>query len=287
MPLSALVAQATLTVVPSTNVTREAKLVPALDFNSPNFLANGLDDGIAPILGRISSATISIPAILPMDAVYPNSTYDLNFQGPGLNCHNATDNPTISAIDAGAQSRVPGEILYMAQLDPNSTNTLWFKFNNERLVCDLQNNTYRIHALSTASTTVILHDPSNTWDELDYNDPGFPQYNYGAYMEILARLFVGTIGILATGPAGQTASSGFGSITSNSTSVASTALESLMVDAANGALAGISDDHVTTPLGVTVSAADRALTRNLTFELLVEELSYNITLSLFSDRRYW
>jgi hypothetical protein len=287
MPLSALVAQATLTVIPSTNVANEAKLVPALDFNSPNFLANGLDDGIAPILSRISSATIAIPAVLPMDAVYPNSTYDLSFKGPGLNCHNATDNTTISAIDAGTQ--VYGLVVYMAKLDPNSTNTLWFKFNDERLVCDLQNNTYRIHVSSTDSTTEILHDPSNTWDELDYNDLGFPQNNYGAYMEVLARLFVGTIDLYAVGPAGQTASSGYSSITSNSTSVASTALESLIVDAANDALAGMSEsgDYETSPTDVTVSAADRALARNLTFELLVEELSYNITLSLFSDRRYW
>jgi hypothetical protein len=286
MPLSALVAQATLTVIPSTNVANEAKLVPALDFNSPNFLANGLDDGIAPILSRISSATISIPAVLPMDAVYPNSTYDLSFKGPGLNCHNATDNSTISAIDAGAQAY---GLVYMAKSDPNSTNTLWFKFKDERLVCDLQNNTYRIHALSADSTTQILHDPSNIWDELDYNDLGFPQSNYGAYMEVLARLFLGTIDLYAVGPAGQTASSGYSSITSNSTSVASTALESLIVDAANDALAGMSEsgDYETTPTGVTVSAADRALARNLTFELLVEELSYNITLSLFSDRRYW
>jgi hypothetical protein len=103
MPLSALVAQATLTVVHSTNVTSEAKMVPTLDFNSPNFLADGLDDGIAPILSRISSATISIPAILPMDAVHPNSTYNLSFKGPGLNCRDATDNTTISAIDSGSQ----------------------------------------------------------------------------------------------------------------------------------------------------------------------------------------
>jgi hypothetical protein len=287
MPLSALVAQATLTVIPSTNVTREAKLVPALDFNSPNFLANGLDNGIAPILSRISSATIAIPAVLPMDVVYPNSTYDLSFKGPGLNCHNATDNSTISAIDAVTQDY--GLVVYMAKLDPNSTNTLWFKFKDERLVCELQNNTYRIHASSADATTEILHDPSDTWDELDYNDPRFPQYNYGAYMEILARLFVGTIYVYAVGGAGSSFSSGYSLIMSNSTSVASTALESLIVDAANDALTEMSEsgDYDTTPTDVTVSAADRALTRNLTFELLVEELSYNITLSLFSDCRYW
>jgi hypothetical protein len=288
MPLSALVTQATLTVVPSTNVTSEAKTVPTLDFNSPNFLADGLDDGIAPILSRISSATISIPAILPMDAVHPNSTYDLSFKGPGLNCHNATDNTTISAIDAGSQDYyMVGEIIYMAKLDPSSAFTLWFRFRDERLVCVLQNNTYHIHTLSADSTTTILHYPSNTWDELDHNDLGHPQSNYGAYMEILVKLFKGAISVYTAPPASWSPGMIHSAIQSNSTTVSSTALESLIVDAAHDALANETSGDESSDLGVTVSAADRALARNLTFELLVEELSYNITLSLFSDRRYW
>lgn len=282
MPLSALVAQATLTVVHSTNVTSEAKMVPTLDFNSPNFLADGLDDGIAPILSRISSATISIPAILPMDAVHPNSTYNLSFKGPGLNCRNATDNTTISAIDPGSQDYyMVGGVIYMAKLDPDSAITLWFKFRDERLVCVLQNNTYCIHTLSADLTTAILHDPSNTWEELDYNDLGFPQYNYGAYMEILARLFQGAISVYTAPPASWSAGIIHSAIQSNGTSVPSTALESLIVDAAQGALAKETSGDEPSDLGFTVSAADRALARNLTFELLVEELSYNITLSLF------
>jgi hypothetical protein len=289
MPLSALVAQATLTVVPRTMVLREPQTVPTLDFHSPNFRSSGLDYGNAPILRRISSATVSIAAVLLMDAVHPNSTYDLSFKGPGLNCHNATDNTTISAIDAGAQDYSSvGEVIYMAKSAPDDTpNTLWFKFRDERLVCVLQNNTYRIHTLSADSTTVILHSPSNIWDKLDYNDTGFPLDNYNAYMEILTRLFNGAISMYSSPPSGWSASSGNSGIQSNGTSVSDTALESLIVDAAQDALAQTPSGDMPQGLVVTVSAADRALVRNLTFELLVEELSYNITLSLFSDRRYW
>jgi hypothetical protein len=283
MPLSALVAQATLTVVPSTNVTSEAKLVPALDFTSPNFVVKGLDNGISPILSRISSATISIPAVLPMDAVYLNSTYDLNFKGPSLNCHTSTGKSTDSTFDAGPQNNVYGNNFYMATLDPNSTDTLWFKLKQDHYMCILQNTTYRIHTSSADSTAVIMNSPSNTWAELDYNDTGFPQDSYRAYMAILARLFVGRMVIGARQDIGGPI---YGSITSNSTSVASTALESLIIDAADFAVA-LFDNASIAPLDITVTAADRALARNLSFELLVEGLSYNITLSLFSDRRYW
>lgn len=264
MPLSALVAQATLTVVPSTNITNEAKLVPALNFSSPNFLAAGLENDVAPVLNRISSATISTAAILPMDAVYPNSTYDLSFKGPGLNCHNATDNTTISAIDADPPNYGLGSMIYMAKMDPNSSDTLWFKFGDYRLVCELQNTTYRIHTSSADSTTVILSTPPDTWDELDHQDPAYLQGNYNAYMYILTGLFAGTIGVAAGGPAGQTADTGHAFITSQGTNIASTALESLIIDAANDALGGVWSLIIATPLGVTVSAADRALTRNLT-----------------------
>jgi hypothetical protein len=36
-----------------------------------------------------------------------------------------------------------------------------------------------------------------------------------------------------------------------------------------------------------LTAADRAMTRNLTFAALVEEMVRNVTLSLFSEKSFW
>lgn len=95
LPLSALITPATLTVFLSQNSTTSIKNVPGINMTNPdNFEDLFYVQSTSRTLTRIASSVSTEAQILPMDVVYANSSYTMDFQGPSLKCGPAAPNET-------------------------------------------------------------------------------------------------------------------------------------------------------------------------------------------------
>ena len=134
---------------------------------------------------------------------------------------------------------------------------------DKNYTCALKNTSYVVRFRSSAEQT-NLEPISFEWEDLDPSH----DYIYGAVYYVRSR----------PGDARATSSVSLGS---GRTSIGTTAMMGLVAE--------IYDTEVyrQDKYPVSLPSADLALTRNKTLGELVEELSRNVTLSLFSSSRMW
>ncbi|KAJ9629864.1 hypothetical protein H2203_002246 [Taxawa tesnikishii (nom. ined.)] len=322
MPLSALVTPATLTIVPSSNVTsNDRALVPSIDFDkSAVFSGNGTNYGVAPLLSRIAGPAITGATILPMRPVHSNSAYDLTFQGPSLYCQTA-DNATTASIDEGfgvlATRVTPNDYvpIYVAFSPGTDTvdgddgttyvanasqtvadcilgsdplcaytskagdNPIFLRLGKERLFCSLQDTTFNAH-FSASGNNQYVTETNYTW--IGPAASG----SYTSYAQALVNILNGGISGGNPLPGNAAHANDSNVFMTLKTRIMETALVSLVVDAMTDTLSRqqYADQLWDIP---TITEADRALAQNKSLATLVEEMSRNVTLSLFSDNQYW
>ncbi|KAF1845162.1 uncharacterized protein K460DRAFT_245116, partial [Cucurbitaria berberidis CBS 394.84] len=92
LPLAALITPSTLLVVPAIHVNNTMLPVPTLDLNNTLlYRSDGLGDGSSPVVHRLTVATATGMQVLPMRRVLaPNTTYQHIFDGYSLRCEQAT-----------------------------------------------------------------------------------------------------------------------------------------------------------------------------------------------------
>ncbi|KAF2831478.1 hypothetical protein CC86DRAFT_452521 [Ophiobolus disseminans] len=304
LPLAALVTPSTLTVIPAMRENITMIHVPTLNFkNASLYNFDGLGDGTSPLLTRLTSAMASNMQILPMPAIAPNTTYNHTFQGPSLKCVPATgprlDNMTAiwNATETRLNGTLGGQLMYLAYTltesqsfinvssfvsdciiadaytsCPMSGSVISARIGNESLECSVKSTNFDVefHAIGNTQTITKIRYPRSG---------EFKGESSGAMSQALATILTGAIGVQMKSK--STDESGFASLVTWRTRVMSTALIGLVSTAFSerrGRLVGKIKD---------IPDADRQLAGNRTLAKMIEELSRNQTLSLFSDRRMW
>lgn len=72
-----------------------------MSYNWANFEGVGRLDSPTPEVTRIVAAPLTSMAVLPFAAPFPNSSYSLNFYGPGLRCQNMSDAIINNTLNTG------------------------------------------------------------------------------------------------------------------------------------------------------------------------------------------
>ncbi|KAK3990495.1 hypothetical protein QBC44DRAFT_238980 [Cladorrhinum sp. PSN332] len=307
MPLSALITPATLTVIRPSPSDPLNMTVPSTNFSIVEPLYNwnlsvrkleneASNNGITPYMYRILSSTATSAQILPMKALAPglNSTYQLTFRGPSLRCRPASPliHEAISGVAnasffvrTGIHHAVPGldntgdmwafdtGIAWLADTDgTRSSRTLenygrlWVWLDNSTTYdCILTDTEYSVRFRYSVSEQVQRVDPDYdfTWTEEDL---------YGSYFA--------TANVISTFLTGAIMA---GSMESEMILFRSRIPESALFGALNlnpvpnRRMPGLSEQELIPEI--------RALARGKTVGELIEELSRNLTLSLFSAGR--
>ncbi|KAJ8108152.1 hypothetical protein OPT61_g8373 [Boeremia exigua] len=304
LPLAALITPSTLTVVPSTQETTTMMHVPTLNFNDSSlYLFDGLGDGISPLITRLTSAVISKMEVLPMRAIAPNTTYRHEFLGPSLKCEPATGDrlKNMSAIWDETQAAIAGpnkKLMYLAY----AGGTEFYNATEFASYCVKTNNVYRCDSESSLVFSARVGDESitctvrNTRFDLEFRAVGSTQTItdlqvewlaesdvergpiYRATSRALATILNGAIGAWGSYPATHSGDSGKASLVTYQTRVMSSAIIGLVSTAFSGPWEILLQE---------ISDADRQLAANKTLAQMLEELSRNQTLSLFSSDRLW
>jgi hypothetical protein len=288
------------------------------------------------IIQRLAVAAAATGNILPINTLFTNSTYQLQFHGPKVECEYAdADSQQAQAMDILIQDQIsaPGassvihEINYFAFVPVNSstnstsilgypisailgnraeqpanaTNQLWLAFSiyNNGSSCQNPSNIYRQHmvcSLYSAFYTVnfTFENGIQTINYSNYSQLGevtYPivnasapsnltQFAYSAYFWAFTNQIIGSMGLatekLANGSAGDNFSQ-------------------IQTDLQNTILLGSSDidvffdrEHLWTggspecsPTGQR--AQDIGLARNEPLIILIPELSFNTTMSFFTN----
>ncbi|KAK5996953.1 hypothetical protein PT974_02301 [Cladobotryum mycophilum] len=306
IPLSALITPATLTVTPSTHSSTRIGLVPSVNFSHIDPLFDSdvgeiestlSDNGITPYMARLVASTASSLQVLPMDRAIAGSNYNVTFHGPSFRCQepsalikeailitmNATwfiatspkTDPDFTSKTAWLAFPPPISFLYhLAEaeaeekplLDVTRENIfnhgrLWIWAQNVTYDCVLTDTEYNVHFYYSASEGAQRIKPEYNfrWTEDDL---------YGSYFAIanaIANLLSGVMRGYRTG------------IMSYKTRMAETAVFSGL-KASPGPYEAPSSRLSTLVLPPDI----KALARNKSVGELVEELSRNVTLSLFS-----
>ncbi|KAL6808083.1 hypothetical protein J3E69DRAFT_378565 [Trichoderma sp. SZMC 28015] len=254
IPLAAVMTPGTLVVVPTTVSTSKSFAVPVVNFSQIQPLYDfdssviGYDgqstsNGITPYLSRLVSSTATSSQILPMNIGLANSTYNLTFRGPSFRC------------------REPLPLQKVSSLEPEEYNygRLWVSARNIMYDCVLTDTEYNTRFFYSTSEQAQRIDPeySFKWTEEDVHD------SYFTLADALANLLGGAVRVIGKG------------IMTFKTHVTDTAI----FDALNAESTNNTGSDLLSKLPVQDS---RALARNKTVGELIEELSRNITLSLFS-----
>ncbi|ATY67313.1 hypothetical protein A9K55_000361 [Cordyceps militaris] len=313
LPLSALITPATLTIVPSRQRSTKFEKVPQLYFqfepDQYGFSVYTWQRRPSPLLTRISMAAASSMNILPMPAQAPNSSWTVHFTGPSLQCQepppglleilDAVVNATQTHINKYSKMRLvytafTPDLRWFSLFgakggaddfardcvlggavcsdDPRGrSRPLVMRLREKSYACLLRNTSYsaRFHS-SLLQTTVELI--AHKWQDMDTSyDP-----TYGVVGKAIAKMLTGAYYFsLELKGGGKDVIMRLGSAR---TSIDSTALMGALEDRVNNAY--YKEIFKTSP-------KDAALTRNSSLGDLVEELSRNITLSLFSSTRLW
>jgi hypothetical protein len=303
-----------LIVVPSTREDVSMMHVPTLNFNnSALYSFSGLGDSTSPLLTRLTTAMASNMEVLPMRAIASNTTYSHEFVGPSLKCEPATERrlANMTAIWNHTQSVLSGsaggKLMYLAYTQfeygeqkatetdvksfvsrcvtgdaysavclPYSGPAISARVGNESITCSVHDTRFNI-TFRAVGNTQTMNDVRFTW--LGKSNAGSSWGTpYQATGQALATLLNGAIGASISGPAGQQFDSGTAGLNTRRTRVMSTALIGLVSTGFTGTWGG--------PLA-ELPSADRSLAANKTLAMMIEELSRNQTLSLFSSERLW
>jgi predicted DNA-binding ribbon-helix-helix protein len=288
--------------------------VPTLNLNDSSlYLFSGLGDNTSPLLTRLTSAMASNMQILPMPAIGPNTAYNHSFTGPSLKCENATgiQKANISAVWAATESSMSdgnriGKLTYLSfsslfsdrdRLNistfvdqcitgttythtfclPDTGPVLFMRIGSEYLTCTRQETLFKLHLRADGNIQVITDLQYEQYDLA--TDQMASNSTYALFSQALATILNGAIGAIGVGPAGHSMSSGSASPKTYNTRVMSTAL----IGAVSTASLGM---EYRTPLR-EIPAADQQMAANKSIAAIVEELSRNQTLSLFSSQRLW
>jgi hypothetical protein len=286
--------------------------VPTLDFNDTSLYETlGLGDSTSPVLHRITLATSTGMSIVPMKRVLAvNTSYTHEFEGPSLRCETATGyrlqnisavvNETERQILVAADFRPYGgaEIKYLSftrdegGLSANGTYNvttfvsecvvgnafracdtsrgdysnpvLWARMGEESVTCAVHNTRFKIWVMASGSTQTIT-TAHFEWQERMVNHVTRNTFN------ALASLLNGFFGMFTDKSTDGVTRGGY---FSGKTMIADTALLELL-------------QRSSPQLRAAVPQEDWMAAENRTFPQMIEELSRNQTLSLFSSEKLW
>lgn len=293
--------------MPANNPIPRIERVPTLDFNNTELYT--FQGYISPLVTRITTSTASNMEILPMPAIGLNMTYDHEFRGPSLKCGNATGTRLKNMTDIwNATERMisgtaAGQLQYLAYTlsedisgSAYSTNATDFvrqcvmegdhgrcdagyyfspvisaKMSEDSTVCFMYDTTFSVRFSAFGSTQVITN---YTFDHHEKSDHS----SWRALSRAIPTILNGAIGVSMSGPVGQQADNGQSSLVTIRTRIMETALIGLVSTAFNGQWGNQIKD---------IDPEDKLLARNRTLAQMIEELSRNQTLSLFSSDRLW
>ncbi|POS75951.1 hypothetical protein DHEL01_v205650 [Diaporthe helianthi] len=172
LPIASVITPATLSVVSGSITDIRTMNVPYPDYtidtavNWANFEGVGNLGGPTPEVSRITAATLTSMAVLPLTAPHPNSSYSLEYYGPSFKCQNLSaaisSNMTTATVPASelqqawdsAMEREPGnlEVIYLGKYPvfPNSVqyglfvNTNGFGEDGSNYTCNMWNTSYTV-----------------------------------------------------------------------------------------------------------------------------------------------
>ncbi|KAK2616877.1 hypothetical protein QQS21_000255 [Conoideocrella luteorostrata] len=316
IPLSALITPSSLVMVLSTQNISTTMSVPTLNFNDTSlYYFAGMVGDVAPLLTRTTSSAASSARILPMVAVAFNASYNLRFDGPSLKCDTANGS-TLEVIDRvfnmtkKAMGGDGGQAAYLAftpaptlfgSSNANLSDDIYSKFvadcvmgesdctllpnddpttmlpilaraNEERLCCSLQNTSYSVTFRSTGQSQNLIQYAFH-WKGMTSN------FAFLKASQAIANLLNGMIGGRANNP--NMANSG---PELHLRTMRTRIMDTALIGIVNTSQAGTPQLQRELP---PVPSQDQALSRNMSLGKLIEELSRNQTLSLFSDSRFW
>ncbi|KAH7076758.1 hypothetical protein BKA63DRAFT_565135 [Paraphoma chrysanthemicola] len=322
LPLAALITPSTLIVVPSVREHVLSLHVPTLNLHDLSlYQIRGLQDGSSPLLARLTSAMASNMEISPMPAIAPNITYQHEFVGPSLKCENATGDRLEQTIaiweDAAGQLTPVGTPLYVAytlyedadgktdntkNLTPGNIvsqcvtgidyDTCFFKdgpalsaqIGDEAIVCWVHDTRFKVNFQTSNQTQAI----ANT--EYEWLGVSKESSSQGPIFQKIS----GSLTILLGGAIALDMVGSDPSLRSVRTNILSTALLGPIANAI-GQLKNVSTDPQVGGRAEEVHyknfsallGADMELAIDRTLADMIEELSRNQTLSLFSSDRLW
>jgi hypothetical protein len=298
--------------VPMVNYTDVSSLF-VLSNTNVDVDTNTIDNGITPFFTRLMAATASSMEVLPMVAFVPASSYSVYFSAPTFSCENAPDNVT-TVIDQVANYTKPvtgdreisflaftpqGEMLVdsgsnyneypqfvdscvsstagvdgrfffcygIVALEMNATESslyIWVKSDDNYYSCELKETHFNVTFNTTGDIQTVNHPYSFEYTGQDLK-PGY--YVHG---QAMTNLLSGAVWGMFDGQ-----------VSVRTRITQSSLYAALKTNGQNFSSAGI---HEGIP-EASISAAEKALTRGLTMGQLIEELSRNLTLSLFSADR--
>jgi hypothetical protein len=172
---------------------------------------------------------------------------------------------------------VPGNVTTASSIDGTDnlgrSDPLVVSLNQTRYTCALKNTSYSVlFRSSTQQTTLELL--SFQWEDTDASY----DFTYRSIGMAIAKILTGTYYLLTTYEGGAPLNFTT-SLVSARTSIGSTSLMGLVNEILDQTIFGKANY-------IKLPSADLALTRNQTLGELVEELSRNVTLSLFSSTRF-
>ncbi|KAJ4371343.1 hypothetical protein N0V83_004560 [Neocucurbitaria cava] len=280
--------------------------VPTLNLNNASLYTSlGLGDGSSPLVHRLTVATATGMQITPMRRVLaPNTTYQHIFDGYSLKCEEATAdqvrnisavfNETIDQVLEQAQDEMgDADIKYLSftlTADDNgvvvpSLNVttfvsncvlgatynrcvvrgpgpaIWARLGNESIACSAHATRYTVDFTALGDTQTITNVDFEWKDSVQ--NPVAIKLN-----QAMATLLNGVFGIFTDGGAEG------GLFTGGTTMIVDTALLELL-------------QRTYEELRAAVPQEDWMAAEKRTFPKMIEELSRNQTLSLFSNEKLW
>lgn len=288
IPLSAIVPPAALTVIPVLHHSTLEERVPEISWAGLPWQSGGfgywLDAGQD--LYRMTTTTAYGMSVLPLAPLHSNYTYYLQFLAPALKCGSVrTDaQAAFNEILGGDWENTSGVLYAYNAQEPNSpnltsslgisdqnafANELWIRVPDKNISCQTWNVSYtaRIEFKNGAQSIIILQQddierflPKSTSYEVALGQDPPDAFGYKSWLETIASLLKGSLGV--AGPKGVPQI--------NNTQVLNTGL------------VGCPE------MKPAVDLMPRYVTlvydyycRNGTLETAIEDLSRNVTLSLF------
>jgi hypothetical protein len=309
-------------VVPDTKEEISSMKVPTLNLTGTSlFRVEGAGPEIMPLLTRITASTASSSRLLPMVGIAPNASYVQGFVAPSMVCETATGNDleilnmvwtTIFNMTTGTSSRgnyisfvayAPYVLKFMgttstglpdysrfasscifgnadcaAGLASNWSGIMHIRNGDDSLSCKMYNTKFSPNFITSGDTQTPLQPvPYELLGPAD-------DETAVAMAQGLVDILSGIIGVRTFGSEenGSNAPNLTTSFWKRKTRVMQTALIGAISTSTTNDLG-----YLNSPQPPSVPDDDRALARNLSIGALVEELSRNQTLSLFSSKRLW
>lgn len=237
---------------------------PSLKCEEPNLDLRGALDQVAELVSRHFNGRAAYTAFTPAFRSYYNGSH-VTFETFVQNC-----------VSGGAACYFePGNLSYIhtnGNGDVARSDPLVMKLDEMYYTCALKNTSYSVRFRSSTEQT-SLELLSSKWEDMDPSH----DITYGSIGMSIAKILTGTH-YLSADKGGSYHWKAQALARSARTSIGATALFGLLDDALS---------HPEASRYNRLPAADIGLTKNKTLGELVEELSRNVTLSLFSSTRLW